>query len=202
MQIESSGKGGMVHVSSTTADKLKEAGLVGWLIFREDTPMLKGKGAITTYWLRSRENGSHATSSAAGDEHISDASHASMASPPESSANESRSKRGLSAKVERLVQWNVQRLALSLQSIMTRRLSERTKDSIAVERKLAEHNDSMMANVEVILALPQFDATANRNQTNPDSVILPGKVLSQLTSFVRKVASLYLDNPFHNVSSF
>jgi 3'5'-cyclic nucleotide phosphodiesterase len=194
----------MIHVSSTTAAKLGEAGLAGWLILRDDTPILKGKGALITYWLRNDEDGSHATSSTVGDDHNLDASHAGGLSLPLPTLQELRSEKELSGKVERLVQWTVQLLAHILQSVVARRLSERTRDSVqeAVQRKLAEHNGSMLAEVEEILALPQFDAKANRNQANPESVELPESVLSQLTSFVQKVASTYLDNPFHNVSSF
>jgi hypothetical protein len=190
----------MIHLSSMCADKLKEAGFAEWLILREDAPDLKGKGVMTTYWLRTREEGSHGTSSVAGDDQTPDACHVGGLSLLR---EQTRTKRELSAKVERLVQWNVQLLASILKLVVARRLSERTKDNVqeAVQRKLAEHNGSMLAEVEEILALPQFDAKAIRNQVNPASVELPDNVLSQLTSFVHKIAATYLDNPFHNVSS-
>jgi hypothetical protein len=201
--MESSGKAGMIHVSSSCAEKLKEAGFAEWLILREDTPDIKGKGTMTTYWLHTRENESHGTSSVSAEERIPEVTPTGVLSL-QSSLHERRVQKALTAKVERLVEWNVQLLASILQSVVARRLSDRTKVNVQqpVKRKLAEHKVSMLAEVEEVLALPQFDAKVNRNQVNPASIELPSKVLSQLSTFISRIAATYLDNPFHNVSLF
>ncbi|CAB9497872.1 Receptor-type guanylate cyclase gcy [Seminavis robusta] len=202
-RMESSGKAGMIHVSGTCADKLKEAGFAEWLNLREDTPEIKGKGIMKTYWLRTREEGTSAgTSSIAGDEVLSDlgGSANGLTFPgPSSHHRSARSKKEYSAKINRLVEWNVQLLSSILLSVVARRASERNRDNSAgpVDAKLAEHGGPMLDEVKEILALAQFDAKAHRNQVNPASITLPPEVVLQLSAFVEKVAATYHDNSFH-----
>ena len=51
-RMATSGESGCVHVSPTTAELIIEAGKSNWLVERADMVTLKGKGAMTTYWLR------------------------------------------------------------------------------------------------------------------------------------------------------
>jgi hypothetical protein len=52
--MESNGKGGMIHLSPTTAERLIAAGKEKWLTKREDKVMAKGIGEMNTYWANVR----------------------------------------------------------------------------------------------------------------------------------------------------
>ena len=51
-RVESTGKGGQIHVSQQFADELIKYGKPHWIVPREDAVQAKGKGMLTTYWLR------------------------------------------------------------------------------------------------------------------------------------------------------
>lgn len=51
-RIESTGEGGRIHVSQEFARELIQRGKSDWVIKREDKVEAKGKGKLTTFWLR------------------------------------------------------------------------------------------------------------------------------------------------------
>ena len=50
-RMESNGEKGRIHVSQTTADELIKSGKTSWLLAREGTIAVKGKGEMQTYFL-------------------------------------------------------------------------------------------------------------------------------------------------------
>ena len=50
-----------------------------------------------------------------------------------------------------------------------------------------------------IIALPKFDAKAAKNQEDPDKVEIPPVVIAQLHHYVSMIATMYNQNPFHNL---
>ena len=64
-RMESNGIAGRIHVSSETAQLLREAGKEYWLEQRQDVVTAKGKGELVTYWVEPNNvpAGSHAASS-------------------------------------------------------------------------------------------------------------------------------------------
>ena len=51
-RMESNGMAGRIHVSQSTADELIRAGKNSWLVTREGTVSVKGKGEMQTYFLQ------------------------------------------------------------------------------------------------------------------------------------------------------
>ena len=51
-RIESTGEGGRIHVSQEFANDLIKRGKSDWVSKRQEVVEAKGKGALTTYWLR------------------------------------------------------------------------------------------------------------------------------------------------------
>ena len=50
-RVEASGEKNRIHVSSTVASQLIDAGKEHWVKAREDKVTAKGKGELSTYWL-------------------------------------------------------------------------------------------------------------------------------------------------------
>jgi len=55
-RIESNGVPGKIHISQATADELTKAGKGRWLTERPDKIIAKGKGELTTYFVKVPEN--------------------------------------------------------------------------------------------------------------------------------------------------
>ena len=54
-RIESLGSPGRIHLSEENANELKQLGRENWLIPRENKVQAKGKGELTTFWLKTAE---------------------------------------------------------------------------------------------------------------------------------------------------
>jgi len=191
--MESSGKPGMIHVSETTAKLLVAAGKEDWISLRDDTPEMKGKGKMTSYWLRAKDKSTEGTSSDGSE------------GQPAHSTSLALQTRGFTAgseKVRRLVHWNVDILSKILKEIAASRAgSGKTlkSQSSMCGKNLLEKTGNMLEEVEDVLPLPQFDSKTNNSTVSPESITLPSEVVAQLTSFVGKIASFYhQENPFHN----
>ena len=52
--MESTGLPNQVQCSQATAELLRDAGKVGWLEAREDKVHAKGKGTLSTFWLKKK----------------------------------------------------------------------------------------------------------------------------------------------------
>eukprot|EP00934_Nitzschia_sp_Nitz4_P006074 Nitzschia sp. Nitz4//scaffold50_size126154//2557//6191//NITZ4_003666-RA/size126154-augustus-gene-0.111-mRNA-1//1//CDS//3329553641//6064//frame0 len=50
-RMESTGDRNMIHISSDTAHLIEKAGKSAWLVPRQDSVQVKGKGEMQTYWL-------------------------------------------------------------------------------------------------------------------------------------------------------
>lgn len=50
-RMESNGRPGRIHISSSTAAELERLGKSMWLEDREDTIVAKGKGEMKTFWI-------------------------------------------------------------------------------------------------------------------------------------------------------
>lgn len=61
-RMESTGKPGRIQISQETADQLAIKGKRSWLVPREEAVVAKGKGELSTFWLRIRADGSATTS--------------------------------------------------------------------------------------------------------------------------------------------
>jgi len=107
----------------------------------------------------------------------------------------------LSDKNRRLVTWNVEMLVGFMKQIVARRqaLGARAKEPSRRESKtMMEKRVNVLDEVKEVIALPQFDANAIKNQVDPNTVEIPDEILSQLMDMVARIAGLYRDNPFHS----
>ncbi|CAB9522230.1 Receptor-type guanylate cyclase gcy [Seminavis robusta] len=211
-RMETTGEPGRIHCSEETAEILMSAGRSKWLTQREDQVIAKGKGALTTYWLKlqseSHATGSNMTNNTQSSEgvgvdlpetaalnkalHLGGTSERLLAKPAFNK---------ISSKEKRLVTWNVDILVKLLQQIMARRLSlgeAPAKLSRQVTTEMTKEPRNVLDEVEDVLALPQFDARTIRNQVDPKSIKVPEPAVQQLTEMVTQIAQLYQDNPFHS----
>ena len=103
------------------------------------------------------------------------------------------------AKIQRLVQWNVDILSKILKQILAHRMANPPNMPQKPEMtNKSNKKGPLLDEVKDILALPQFDAKSLENSVEPSTVKLSGNVQDQLTLFVRKIARLYRPNSFHN----
>ena len=117
------------------------------------------------------------------------------------------------AKIQRLVDWNVDLLQRNLKAIIGRRnATAKTTHAthaqrmhnmngvMQMERTVGKSGDGKIVLDEVteIVTLPQFDARIARNQACPTKVRVSDEVKDQLRDYVECVASMYNPNAFHN----
>jgi len=198
--MESTGTPNRVQLSQETADILKTLGR-DWVREREDLVEVKGKGRMQTYWLE-RGMMFNSGASESTDNQSMDSGECELAilmARQKSVANVFESK--LSAKVLRLVDWCVDVLTKSLKQIEARRLSTGVKpdkpEKIAqLEMETMETSDLPLAEVAEIISLPEF--SAEDKQYDPEKMVIEEEVIMELKLFVRSIASMYHQNPFHN----
>jgi hypothetical protein len=59
-------------------------------------------------------------------------------------------------------------------------------------------NTTPLDEVQDIIQMPQLDAETIQGRQEGDSVQLNDAIIEQLRSYVRNIAALYRENPFHN----
>eukprot|EP00980_Cylindrotheca_fusiformis_P001232 scaffold331_cov117-Cylindrotheca_fusiformis.AAC.10 len=202
-RIETTGKRDMIHVSQETADKLIKVGKAHWLKLREDRVTAKGKGELTTYWLRitrkkanRKANGGllHSTNSQQSDDEVD------LLSPRPSFGEDK-----LSEKQSRLVDWISSELAVLLRDIGLQRLAnsssqDESDEAIALlERKSLDKTQMPLEEAKEIITLPKLDsATEAFLHSGESDFQLPDAVVAELHDFVASVAVMYRENSFHN----
>jgi class 3 adenylate cyclase len=191
-RMESNGTRGRIQISQETADLLIGAGKENWLKPREDKVVAKGKGELQTYWLETVNTGTVTYSERNADLSCSDDSG-------RGDALDEMEYAVLSARVSRLIDWNVEVLLQLLRQIVARRqtIPSRTGRPQQVE-PFVRGEATLLEEVAEIITLPEFDAGATQNQVGVDSVELSEATASQLYDYVSTIATLYRDNPFHN----
>ena len=203
-RMESTGVPGKIQCSKETADLVSEYGRDKWITEREDLVVAKGKGRLTTYWIRvhseSHCTGSHMTSRS-GNSSCDERSPKPMTLPDTDSEEKPKtSYDALSPKLKRLVSWNVEILLKSLRQIIARRASLGTlkAPSKRQSKKMTVGSCVPLEEVQDILALPLFDAKMFQNMVDPNTIKIPSEIIRQLTDFVARIAGLYHNNHFHS----
>ncbi|KAL7558743.1 hypothetical protein ACA910_010899 [Epithemia clementina (nom. ined.)] len=178
-RMESTGEKGRIHVSQDTADVLRAMGKGHWLKQREGQVFAKGKGEMTTYWVKpvsSKPTGSDwhtdqssCMSSVLGDESTDNGLDDNLkeSGPTKQQPSE--------AAIARMVQWNVENVFQLLTEIDLTRNSTPSCE---------------WADEEI------------QGQINPPFVLSDNHeyVKAELELFISTIASFYRDNPFHNFS--
>lgn len=215
-RMESNGLRNKIHISSETAQHMRDAGKHHWLVAREEKIVAKGKGEMQTFFLEIKQQSAASSTSrstessdqGSGTFNKMDASLKSLAIKAAlNRQNGPEVKAKLSQKANRLVKWNVEIISRLLKQVIARRNEvEKLKhdggeidpsDEFCVATSIAE-GTTVIDEVKEIIELPEFDVIAARNQQDPETVELDPKVQAQLHSYVTLIASMYRDVPFHN----
>ena len=143
----------------------------------------KGKGALRTYFLENTSK-SHGTSTASGSSDTDPMKDLDLAPSPENIQ---------SHKKKRLVNW-VSELMLGH---LVKLVATRGVDS-ATTRRFRPTRGTPLDEVSEVIQLPRFSERMLSESKNPNGIVLPEAVTSQLNMLVGRIADLYRDNPFHN----
>jgi 3'5'-cyclic nucleotide phosphodiesterase len=112
--------------------------------------------------------------------------------------------------MQRLVEWNADTLRRLIKQIVARRVATSTSsDGVskkssselsAAEKEAVRMSQGRTALEEVkeIITLPKYDPAIVKRQQDPETVKLGDAVESQLEDYVRTIAQMYYNNPFHN----
>ena len=204
-RMESNGAPGMIQISQTTADLLIAAGKEQWISPRADLVLAKGKGKMKTFWV---ETSRKSTKSGMGERPKSidgsDISDDMISIDP----SQDSLLTGQTAKVMRLVEWNVEILYGLLKKVVAGRDHGRPKlskgnNNVALlvrkeEMRLNSKRGSILDEMVDAIEMPRFDPRMARRLFESESLSLEPVVKTQLHEFVLRISSMYRDLPFHN----
>lgn len=192
-RMESTGDANRIQLSADTAELVKNDGKGNWIIRREGTVVVKGKGDMQTYWVRSGNEKSTPTDGAA---------------PTDDSMGVSLSADGadeddVEEATQRLIEWNVGTLLPIIKEIVASRLSS--------ENKLIEHQACLGGETPVVevapqpldevvetIELPSFDAGVAKRRKNAENAAISVAAVQQLHQYISCIAGMYRNNAFHN----
>eukprot|EP00977_Amphora_coffeiformis_P003392 scaffold630_cov174-Amphora_coffeaeformis.AAC.12 len=174
-RMEATGVAGQIHVSQEYAEEIQRQGKGEWLTLRKDAPFVKGKGVLTTYFLKIESNST---------------SHVQASSVPQSFSVTEKN-------VTRLVDWNVQVLSDFLKKIVARRMALKKQPQHYLPN--LEKVEGAIPFDEVVDTLALSPYTVPEVEVDLESIELDQKVLQELREFVMVLAGSYRQgNPFHN----
>jgi hypothetical protein len=207
-RMESSGVPNRVHVSKETAKHLVDAGKGHWVELRSDAVTLKGKGTLQTYWASPCTVGGtvrccsiETCASGCGDDSIVvDPTITQLGDDRRIGEQVERKKASKLARLNRLVDWNVEVLYTLLKRVVASRIHDQSskQDNVMLppEEAALWKKGSLINEMTDVLSLPPFrDHQQTRHPSNND---IPPAVKQQLREFVCRVARQYRDVPFHN----
>lgn len=157
-----------------------------------------GKGEMQTCWLEIK-SGCYSVASTAHDDSSTQWAREDELLDISSDMNGGPKLNKFTSKLDRLVNWNVEILSNLIKHIVARRRKKGLPDSGEhFDAKVAlTHGGTVLDEVQEIIALPDFDETGYSGD-NHESIRLSENVMHQLHEYVRCIAMLYRDNPFHN----
>jgi 3'5'-cyclic nucleotide phosphodiesterase len=196
--MESTGKADLIQVSQKTADLLLEAGKGHWLAAREDLVDAKGKGMLQTYFVDPPSAKAISRSDYGGGS-ASDAMNATddvlhVMGLVSSAGNSS------AARLERLIEWNVDTMKYLVKNIVARRqILTKAKPPVEESARPETSSRNMQPRSEVteVITLPEFDFKVP-NRIEAADVELSEEVLWQIRDLVSVIGYMYRRNPFHN----
>lgn len=194
-RVESTGRPSLIHISKETADLIVAAGKKSWVREREDCVLAKGKGELSTFWLRVGTSNDDSVSE-------SGSSNMSPSSVTQEEAIPPLARTLSDDKIRRLVDWNTDALKRLLKYIVARRCSlgkTETKNLVPVKTFHAV-DQTVIDEVCEVIRLPQFDTKDIRVSESSDNIELSREVEIQLESYVGAISAMYSDNPFRKQS--
>lgn len=193
-QMESTGKRGMIQVSHSTAKLLAGVGKQHWLTPRDDSD---DKGELQTFWLDTSQVEPHFIEvennqnvDVIDDDNISGILSA-MENPPLRGLVNARV-----AKMDRLVQWNIDVLLGLLKKIEAMRNHHEESDDQL--QWTPNQESTILEEMREVISLPSFNPERPPDLIDPEGIDLGEHVEQQLLEYVSSIAAIYRDNPFHN----
>ena len=209
--MEGSGQRDKIQVSEETAEILTAAGLGRWLVPREDTVSIMGKGEMKTFWLQgssSVENTSLPSSSTAeetGESKQPTKKKLISESAELEIAEVKKENKALDERIVRRADWVAELLIKLLKKVIAKRgagrggtaLFGRRQNRKVDESVFMQRDSTVLEEVQEHIALPKYDPSCKLEQ-DADSIVLDPIVEEQIHAYVTAVASMYRKNPFHN----
>ncbi|KAL7572962.1 hypothetical protein ACA910_007464 [Epithemia clementina (nom. ined.)] len=213
-RMESTGIREKIQISQETADLLIAAGKKSWIRPREDIVAPKGKGEMRTYWLevrppkgttdRKTSLQTHSTEEVRSGDNTSRSGDGTLSSDDgtDGEDEEAISQPPASAKILRLIDWNVDVLMRQLKRIVARRkaygLDHHDDTSTMVEDFSRSDGRTVLEEVVERIELPEFEPSIAQMQLPSEDITLDPEAEAQLYDYVATIAAMYRDNPFHN----
>lgn len=192
-RMESTGERGRIQVSQETADLLMAAGKSHWLKPREEKVVAKGKGELKTYWLDPTKKGMRKSH-----KDIRVAQEIQLNNKREYGNNEGTSDVPFDDKYARLIDWNVDVLLHHLARVISCRSRSPPRGSVVNHSSEVALLPAAINDVAEVVALPPFDADASKFRRARPDVSMLQQTRADLHEYVKRIALMYRDVPFHN----
>jgi class 3 adenylate cyclase len=193
-RMESTGERGRIQVSQETADLLMAAGKAHWLKPRDEKVVAKGKGEMKTYWLdptkKRRTAKNHKDIRVAQEISLNNKEHVDKPMSPADAP--------LDDKYARLIDWNVDVLLHHLARVISSRSRSPSRGSLVNHSSEVALLPAAINDVAEVVALPPFDPDASRFRRARPDVSMLQQTRADLHEYVKRIAMLYRDVPFHN----
>lgn len=198
-QMLTSGKSNKIHVSVETAELLNLAGKQEWISPRNDLVVVKGKGAMSTFWIKPK------ACLAAREPCKMENDTASMSDTDSDSWGEASVDQRVavmkpgSNDFQNRVDWNYNILLEYLKNIQARQNLRPRKAFKKMKNSKEEigMGDPIIEEAQEPVKMPTFDPKSVR-KLGQMAIDLGPDIESQLRLYVSSIASTYRDNPFHS----
>ena len=201
-QMLSSSRAGKIHVSVDTAELLNLAGKGDWLVPREDLILVKGKGEMSTFWIRHKTclASSEPPDLLSGSDFSSQSSMASFDDVANWEIKNMTPSQTQENKFQAVIDRTVQVLLPYLKKIQAKRNAEKTLNI----SHFGGSNETSMENAIIdeareVVRMPPFDGRVVRLLTHGEMLDLPEEIEKQLQLYITSIVSTYRSNEFHNV---
>eukprot|EP00980_Cylindrotheca_fusiformis_P001079 scaffold302_cov106-Cylindrotheca_fusiformis.AAC.4 len=204
-RMESTSACNRIQVSQVTADLLKASGFSAWIAPRKSKIIVKGKGEMQTYWLKTKgtkglkpSKSKGALPTLAETLEMSDSSDRTTLVHAEDNFDLDNVK--TMTKTERLVEWNVEVLSPLLQQIVASRAGDAVPidPSLSNKEAIIGKGKTVLEEFVPIIPLKRFDAAELSKRRNTMAIDIDEEAKTQLRNYLTNVASMYRNNPFHN----
>lgn len=185
--MESTGVSNKIQASEATANLLIKAGKENWVTPREDMINAKGKGVLRTFWLKPKSSMTSSSTSTNSD------------APSNSDGHVRRTV--TSDRHDRAIDWVVELFKDYIKPILARHMACKHSGRGGKEPEAQGTMPIGTALIEVkdVIDLPSLDLKVLDHQDQMAKTIeFDARLSEQIRHFVTAIASLYLENPFHN----
>ncbi|CAB9529137.1 Receptor-type guanylate cyclase gcy [Seminavis robusta] len=194
-RMESNGQPGKVHLSDSTADLLIKSGKQHWVVEREDKIVAKGKGEMTTYWLRKTTSGpSSVVSSMDSDDMTENDDESEEQEVVEVEMGNVSIQ--LNPKTQRVVDWTVQSFMNILERLATARETHGLQRDIRDKTAAASSSATPLDELQDIVSFHRYP---DAQKDTVADIVLDQHIEDQVELFVAIISRKYgKNNSFHN----